>query len=362
MRKDMPADTGQVVTDIIIAMCRQQPGHQFVFFFDGEVPARLTFPSNVTTVVLPPKGNKAWHLYWWLEWQLPRAMKPFRPDVYLGLDGMLPLRSKIPAVLLIRDLSFLKDAGLQPYRQQQFMKKHIARYLVRAQRIAVLSGTAADELQRLSPALESKVAQLETGVSRLYQPLEWEAREAAKKEFSGGVEYFLVTGSVHPRNNIIPVFKAFSALKKRQRTNLKLVIAGQAATAGAEIQAALQSFKFRQDVVMLENLDEAALARLTGAAYAVIYPARFDGLPYPVYTAQRCKVPVIALEGVAAREAGGDTALYTDPANVDDLAEKMSLLYKDEQLRSRLLAMDSPVKTRDSWEQAAERLWSVLVS
>ncbi|HVI44516.1 MAG TPA: glycosyltransferase [Chitinophaga sp.] len=360
LRRDMPADTGRVTTEIIIAMCRQQPGHQFTFFFDGGVPEGIKFPANVKPVVLPLTGNRQWDRYWWLEWKLPRALKALQADYYIGLESALPLRSKVPATLLVRDLSFTKGAGLQPAAVQSSLKKNILRYFDRARRIVVLSSTAGDEVKRVSPAAAEKLVKLEPAVSEIYRPLEWEDREAAKKEFSGGVEYFLVTGSMHPRNNIMPVLKAFSALKKRQRTNLRLVIAGSATAAGAEIATALETFKFRQDVVWLKDLDEAALARATAAAYALIYPTRFDGLAYPVLAAARCGVPVVALEGVAVREAGGDAVLYTDPANIDDLAEKMSVLYKDEQLRSRLLAQEPPVKPASDWELAATTLWSAI--
>ena len=362
LRQDMPADTGRAATEIILAMCRQQPGHQFTLFFDGEIPAGLSFPANVTKVVLPLKGNKAWHYYWWLEWQLVRAMKPFRPDLFLGLDGALPLRSKLPAGLLVRDLSFLRDAGLQSGVQQRALKKNTGKYLERARRIAVLSDTSKEEVLRYAPAVKDKLIRLDTGLSPLYKPLEWEQREAVKKAFTGGAEYFLVTGSMHPRNNIIPVLKAFSALKKRQRSNIRLVLAGSVTAAGADIATALQSYKFRQDVVNVENADEDTLARLTGGAYALVYPSRFEGLALPIYAAHRCEVPVIALDSLAAREAGGDTVLYADPASLDDLSEKMSLLYKDEQLRGRLLTKEPPIKPFSSWEHAAAQLWAHLTA
>ncbi|MBC9933754.1 glycosyltransferase family 4 protein [Chitinophaga qingshengii] len=360
LRRDMPADTGQVATEIISALCRQQPEHRFTFYFDGEIPAHLTFPANVTTVVLPLKGSKRWHRYWWREWQLPRAIKAGGAQWYIGLDGTLPLRSKIPALILLRDLSFLKDAGLQPAREQDSLKKNITRYLDKARQIAVLSATAKAELLHYAPGAANKVVQLEPAVSSTFRPLEWDDREAAKKAWSGGVEYFLVTGSIHPRNNLMPVFKAFSALKKRQRTNLKLVLAGSQTPAGSEIAKALESYKFRHDVVWKEQLTMDELAAAIGGAYALIYPTRFDGLPLPLYMAQQCKVPVIAMESLAAREAGGETVLYTDPASVDDLADKMSLLYKDEQLRSRLLAMEPPVRPGNSWDAAAAALGNAL--
>ena len=361
LRQDMPADTGRVATEIILAMCRQQPEHQFTFFFDGEIPAELSFPPNVTKVVLPLKGSKGWHYYWWLEWQLVRAMKPFRPDLFLGLDGALPLRSKIPAALLIRDLSFLKNTGLQPAVQQRFLRKNTPKYLERARHIAVLSGTAREELLRYAPTVKDKLARLGAGLNAFYQPLEWEQREAVKKSFAGGAEYFLVTGSIHPRNNIIPVLKAFSALKRRQRSNIKLVLAGRITVAGSEIAVALQSYKFRQDVICIADADEATLAKLMGAAYALVYPARFECLALPVYAALRCQVPVIALDSAAAREAGGDAVLYADPASLDDLSEKMSLLYKDEQLRSRLLTKEPPARPFIGWEQPAEEFCRLIM-
>ncbi|MBV8254398.1 MAG: glycosyltransferase [Chitinophaga sp.] len=360
LRRDLPADTGAVATQIIFTLCRQQPDHQFTFFFDGDIPAGMEFPPNVTPVVLPLRGNKAWHLYWWLEWQLPRAMKAFKPDLYLGLDGTLPLRSKIPATLLIRDLSFLLDAGLQSPNQQKRLKKNMMDYLWRARSIAILSETTREELLDYAPSIKKKLCQLDIGLSDLYKPLEWDDREAVKREFANGAEYFLVTASIHPRNNIMPVFKAFSALKRRQLSSIKLLLAGSATAAGQDIVDAMPSYKFRNDVMWVPDADMETLARLTGGAYAMIYPSRLDGLALPVYAAQQCQVPVIAIDGKAAREAGADSALYSDPANLDDLTEKMSRIYKDEQLRSLLLSKIPPSKAFNSWERAAEELWQAM--
>ncbi|NIG52140.1 glycosyltransferase [Chitinophaga sp. Cy-1792] len=360
LRRDLPADTGAVATQIIFTLCRQQPEHKFTFFFDGDIPAGMEFPPNVTPVVLPLRGEKAWHLYWWLEWQLPRAMKAFHPDIYLGLDGTLPLRSKIPATILFRDLSFLLDAGLQPARQQRNLKKHLIDYLWRARSVAVLSETGQKALLDFAPSIKNKLTVLDIGLSNEYKPLEWEEREAVKKEFAGGAEYFLVPAAIHPRNNIMPVFKAFSALKKRQLSSIKLVLAGSATAAGQSIIDVMPGFKFRNDVVWIQDADDAMLARLTGGAYAMIYPSRLDGLALPVYAAQQCQVPVIAIDGDAVREAGGDSTLFSDPSNVDDLSDKMSRIYKDEQLRSWLLSQIPPQKAFSSWEKAAEELWAAM--
>ncbi|RFS23991.1 glycosyltransferase family 1 protein [Chitinophaga silvatica] len=360
LRQDKPADTGLIATEILLAMFWQQPEHQFTCFFDGEIPVGLEFPTNVTPVVIPRKGNKSWHYYWWLEWQLVKAMKPFKPDRYLGFDT-LPLRSNMPATLLIKDLAYMNGASVDSPSYQKWVTKNSQKYFTSASNMAVLSSTLATELVRYSPESSNKITQLVPGLSPDYKPLEWDDREAVKKKYTDGAEYFLVLGALHPRNNIIPLLKAFSALKKRQRSNIKLVLAGSKTAAGMDILEALQTYRFRHDVVILDSVsNQTELASLIGAAYTLIYPPRFEGFAWPILAAQRCKVPVIALDSPAAREAGGEAVLYVDPSSQEDLSEKMSLLYKDEMLRSRLLDKEGTIQPYTSWEKAATVLFELL--
>ena len=64
---------------------------------------------------------------------------------------------------------------------------------------------------------------------RHFRPFTWTEKESWKDSFTEGREYFLYVGSVHPRKNLINLLKAFSGFKKRQKTNMQLVIAGRMA-------------------------------------------------------------------------------------------------------------------------------------
>jgi glycosyltransferase involved in cell wall biosynthesis len=354
---DTPADTANACTEITYRMCLQHPEHSFIFFFDRPVPPQLQLPANATAVVVPLKGASLWRRQWWLQWQLPRAIKQHRPDVFLAMDGLLPLRSQAPAVLLIKDLSFLKEVAGEPANWQRFLQRQTAKYIAKARKVAVLSAHLEQLLLQYAPAAASKVGILPAGIDEGYRPLSWEEREAVKKEYTNGVEYFIVTGSMHPRNNILPLLKAFSAFKRRLRSNMKLVLAGSATPAGQEIADSLRNYKFRQDVVWLRDLSQPALSQLTAAAYAMIYTSRLDGIALPVYAAMQCRVPVVAIDGPAAREAGKDALLYADPDSLEDLADKLGLIYKDEQLRTRLLRNMEAAVLPDSWDRCAETLY-----
>ncbi|SEK97327.1 Glycosyltransferase involved in cell wall bisynthesis [Chitinophaga rupis] len=360
--QDTPADTGNMHTELLFRMCRQHPEHTFLFFFDRPVSPDFLFPANVTPIIVPLKGPAVWLRKWWLQWQLPRALKKQGVDLFLGMDGMLPLRSKIPAVLFLKDLSFLQPVAGVPQQWQRFFKKETVKYIASAKKIVLPGAHLEQPLLQYAPAAAGKVQVIPAGIHESYQPLDWEQREVVKKMYTGGTEYFLVTGSLDPRNNIMPLLKAFSALKRRQRSNMKLVLAGKVTAAGQEIANSLQTYKFRQDVVLLPDLDQPSLANLTAAAYAMVYTTRLEGAALPVYAALRCQVPVIAIDSPAAREAGKEALLYADPENLADLAEKLSLLYKDEVQRSRQLQEMAALPLPGSWDTGAEALLSAALS
>lgn len=359
---DSPADTANVCTELTFRMCLQRPEHSFIFFFDSAAPPGLALPANATAVEVPLKGASLWRRQWWLQWQLPRAIKRHRVDVFLAMDGLLPLRGSIPSFLLIRDLSFLHEISGEPLNWQRFLQRQTLKYVARANKVGVLSANLEQALLQYAPAAAAKLNVLAPGLHESYQPLSWDEREAVKKEHTDGVEYFILTAALHPRNNITPLLKAFSAFKRRLRSNMKLVLAGSATEAGREIADSLRTYKFRQDVIWLQEPDQPTLAKLTAAAYAMVYTTRTDGLALPVYAAIKCQVPVIAIDGPAAREAGKDAVLYSDPQNLEDLADKLNLLYKDEQLRTRLLNNMETLPLPGSWDHSAALLFDQLIS
>jgi glycosyltransferase involved in cell wall biosynthesis len=350
--QDTPADTGNIARELLSGLCRSHPEHSFTLYFDQPPPESLQWPANVKTVIIPLKGNQQWRRYIWFEWKLTGAMKKDQLDLFLAMDGRIPLRSRVPAHLLITDMGFLHGAIGIPAAEQRFLQKNLIRYISQARKVLVVSQTLEKDVLQYAPEAASKLRVVKPVVDSSYHPLEWEAREEVKETYAGRVEYFAVVGRIHPRNNLMPLLKAFSALKRRLHSNMKLLLIGSQTAAGHEIADALQSYKYRNDVVLLPDIEQQALARLVAGAYALIYMPRFEGVATPVYAALQSEVPVIALEGAAAREAGGEAVLFADPESLEDLADKMCLLYKDEELRSRLLGK---IKKAD-WSAAFEAL------
>jgi glycosyltransferase involved in cell wall biosynthesis len=168
-----------------------------------------------------------------------------------------------------------------------------------------------------------------------------------------GNEYFLVTGS-NQSDNLITVLKAFSVFKKMQKSNMLLLILSPKNMDTAFLQK-LESFKYKNEVRIVQ-VDKYKAGHITAASYAFLQP--FQGEEYSnALQAMKCNVPVIAGDKEVTGEVCGDAAIYTDPRDHKQVADKMMLLYKDENLRSSLIEKGKQQVAKYSWDVTAKAFW-----
>ena len=81
----------------------------------------------------------------------------------------------------------------------------------------------------------------------------------------------------------------------------------------------------------------------------------------PVLEAMQCNVPVITSINSSMQEIAKDGALYAEAGSHTDIAEKMMLLYKDENLRKELIQKGREVVQQYSWDKTADLLWQSIL-
>jgi glycosyltransferase involved in cell wall biosynthesis len=345
--QDTPADSGNVTTEMLYRLCRLHPDIEFLLITDRPWDPPVNLPANAQALSLKPWAGGRLGKYAWRKWQWGKAIKKYKADRILCIDEILAVPANIPAYLMLTRKADVLD------------RASAVKYIHQYKGILLFSAFMREQVIKRFAGLTDKIHTLPPGVSETYIPLNWEEREEVKREYAEGMEYYISVCSIHPDNNIRPLLKAFSMLKKRLRTSMKLVLAGRLTHEGEEIAESLQTYKFRDDVIWMENPEETELARLIAGAYGLVHTVGADGLAVPIYMALRCQVPAIALYAGASAEAGGDAALNAVPDDITDLSEKMGALYKDEMLRSRLL---SHITRTESWDDAALELGRVLLS
>jgi glycosyltransferase involved in cell wall biosynthesis len=186
-------------------------------------------------------------------------------------------------------------------------------------------------------------------------------KEAIKNRLTAGKEYFLYVGAIHPRKNLMNLLKAFSVFKKRQKSNMQLLIAGRLAWDYENFIDSLKSYKYRQDVQLLGYLQQEELANIMGAAYSLVYPSFFEGFGAPIAEAMQSGVPVITSNTSSMPEVAGSAALLAAPHSFHNLADQMMLIFKDETLRKELIVAGLEQAKKFNWDQTTTLLWNSIL-
>lgn len=351
---------GYFIQETLGRITRQNPADEFIYIFDRPWDSGLQFEKNVTPVVAGPPARHPLLWKWWYDVRIPLLLKKYRADVFLSCDGFGSLTTSVPQCIVIHDLAFKHYPSFIKSSHLSFYKRNTPKYILKARSLATVSEFSKRDIADTYAVEPEKIHVIYNGVKELFKPLAWEQQAEVKNKYTGGREFFIYTGAIHPRKNLLNLLRAFSVFKKKQQSSWKLVLAGRLAWKNEAFLESLKSYKYREDVVLTGYLPEEELALLTGSAYAMVYPSLWEGFGVPVVEAMRCGTPVVTSANSAMQEISDGAALYADPESHTDIADKMMLLYKNENLRSQLTEKGKEVAARYNWDDAAAALWQAI--
>lgn len=334
-----------------------QTNHQFLFLYDRPFSSPPILHPRITHEIIRPAIRQPLSQAIWYHFSATHFVRRWKADVWIQPYGFSSFFSGTPQLTIVHDLASFHLPQALPWYHRWHYRLFTGRALKKAALLASVSRSSREDMQRVFPFLRSRRIELLPGAPRSgFHPLEWEEKNEIKNRYTGGQEYFLVAGSIHPRKDLMTVLKAFSLFKKWQKSSMKLVIAGRWAWQNEELQEKINSYKYRDELVITGYVPEDELNQLTGAAYALIYPSRWEGFGLPILEAMQAGVPVIASNHPALEETGGKAAMYFDAGQPEILYEQCLRLYKDESLKTRLITEGIARAQQYSWEKTAREL------
>lgn len=333
---------------------------QYLFVHDRPLPwDEPVFPNLERFTLGPPARHPLLWKYWY-DHRIPSFLRRQRADVFFSPDGICSLHTSVPQVLAIHDLAFLHYPALMPRIQQWFYAHYTPLFIRKARKVITVSEFSRQDILRHYPFAKGKVEVVHNAADSSFKPLSWEERGSWKEGFSEGKEYFLCVGSIHPRKNLINLLKAFSRFKKRQRSNMLLVIAGRMAWHNDEFATALSTFKYRHDVKLTGYVPAASLSMMMASAYALVYPSLWEGFGIPVLEAMQSGVPVLCSGNTSLPEVAGDAALYFDPLQPEEMGMQLERVFKDEPGRDIMIQRGLERAKAFNWDKSAKTTREIL--
>jgi len=359
--KDRLEGVGYFTQEIFKLLTKRYPQHQFYFLFDQPYSKSFIFSENIHPLVISPPTRHPLLWKYWYDIKLPLVLRRIKADVFVSLDGFCSLTTKVPQCVVVHDLGFLHQPDAYKKSHYRFYKRQTPRFLKKAKRIATVSQFSKKDIINNYRLEAQKIDVVYNGVKEIFHPTPFGDQARVKEKYTAGKEFFLYIGAIQPRKNLVNLLKAFSIFKKRQKSEMKLVLAGRLAWKNGEFLQLLKTYKHREDVLLTNYIREEELVQLTAAAYALVYPSFFEGFGVPVLEGMKSGVAVLTSVNTSMQEIGEDAALYFNPADHADIADKLMLIYKDENLRSRLIEKGKTIAEKYSWQRTADLLWESVL-
>ena len=349
---------GWFTAETLKRITQQHPEHEFTFIFDRPFSDSLIFSSNITPVIIPPQARHPVLYYIWFEQMIPRAIKKAGADIFLSTDSYLSLSSDVPSVLVMHDLNFEHYPKDLPWLVSKYYRYYIPKFAAHATRIATVSEFSRNDIVSLYNIPPEKIDVIYSGAGELFVPLSPAEQLVVKTQFTGGRDYFLSIGALHPRKNLVNLFRAFDHFKESDPKGMKLLVVGAKYWWTDDMRNAYESMRYRDDVVFTGRLSSSDLRKVVASAFAQTYVSYFEGFGLPLVEAFYCDVPVITSNITSMPEIAGDAALLVDPFDYISISSAMQQLAKDDNLRQRLICKGQVRRKEFSWQKTSEKLWN----
>lgn len=352
---------GWYTYEIVRRMIEQHPEHEYLLLYDRTVPHPfIVHPSAKPVVCHPPARHP---LLWmaWFECSVPLALRRAQANVLFSPDGYCSLRTPVPQCMVVHDLAYLHFPSHVPAMVRAYYRFFVPRQIQKAEHLFAVSGATQDDIVHWFPGCREKISVAYNGIRDCFNPLGEAERTEVKRTYSGGAEYFLFVGAIHPRKNVETLVRAFGLFKSKTASKAKLLIAGRLAWRTDAFLAELNASSSRSDILLLNYLDGEVLARVTASAVAVVQPSFLEGFGVPVLEALSCNVPVIVSDRFSLPEVGGPGA-YTFPAeDAHALASCLegAMLGVDRESRITLGKLH---REQFDWNRSADHIYQRLVA
>ncbi len=336
------------------------PEHHFIFIFDRQYDTGLITSSNITPVLLAPEIKNPLLRHYWYNYKLPRVLTKYNADVFISNGIVCSLHTKVKQCMFVPDLSFLQKNNLHRTAERRYLKRYLRKFIGKAEAILVSNEHLIPALLSIDPQVKNRLEIINYDFGISAETIDRNKAQNIKDRWSDGKEYFIFFVTDASAQYILIMLKAFSIFKKRQLSNMQLLLSISSSKKEVLIKD-LATYKYREEVKSIIVESERIEKELTAAAYAAIYLPAVEILEDKGLLAIKNNTPLITTGTMFSKAFFHDSVLYTD-MDEKSIAEKMMILYKDENLRHARLMSAASLAELYLPSRTAAKLWQVVTT
>lgn len=305
--------------------------------------------------------------------RLPKELKKLKIDIYIGLYFLIPFKREFHAVTIFDDLiPWLIMEGYsdlipathivsEPMRRFQRWKREC---LNSSDGFIAVSENTGNDLVKYWNGDQGRCRVVQECIEERfrYRKAE-EIPESFRKEHRLPEQYILFVSTVEPRKNTAGLLEAYALYRNRAENVLPLVMVGPK---GINYQKnhieKLKTLGLSSNDVLhySDYIRSEELPYFYNCASFFCFPSFYEGFGLTLLEALSSGLPAITSDSSSLPEVAGEAALYVNPHDPEDIADKMCLMSDRTELREELVAKGLKQAEKFSYKKTAEAFMKSL--
>ncbi|MDD5749845.1 MAG: glycosyltransferase family 1 protein [Patescibacteria group bacterium] len=272
------------------------------------------------------------------------------PDKFFASNAV-PLLSRGEIIATIHDLGFCKNPELYHFLEKIYQRLSHILAIKKAKKIIAVSESTKKDIIQYFPQAKNKVRVIHLGWQEgIFAPLSQEEKKKFIDDHDYPDNYLLYIGRLETKKNIQKLILAY----KKSSRRWPLILAGRPGNFGFDkIQKLIQDPQLKDDIILTGYVSQAKYPKLMACASAFVFPSKFEGFGLPLLEAMACSTPIVCSQIPALKEIAGQAALFFDPDDIDDIKNKLEIIFDSPERRQNLVEKGRERIKDFSWDKTA---------
>ncbi|MDR0409583.1 MAG: glycosyltransferase family 4 protein [Spirochaetaceae bacterium] len=305
-------------------------------------------------------SNLLWHIFEYPKFALERA---YTVCFFPAAHRRLPEKSPCPTVGTVHDMSAYWSAWRTKEHLGTVLRLITPNSLRRLDSIIAVSDWVKQELMEAAGVKETCIEVVHNGVDHeAFYPRPRNDESILRiQPFTFKQPYILYAARLeYPVKNHAGLIRAFEIFKQRTKLPHRLVFAGSVSKGSKRIKDFALASEQRANIFFTGPFPSESLPELVAGADMVVIPSFYEGFGQGAVEAMASGVPVACARAASLPETAGRAALYFDPHDYEDMADRMVSLASDSALYKRCREAGIEHAKNFSWDICAARTLQII--
>jgi len=280
------------------------------------------------------------------QWQIRSLVNRLSPRLYHVPHFNAPLCLQPKLVVTIHDIIHLLYPQFSRRRMAYFYADFMIRRLSKRADAVITDSesTRGDLLQR--GFSKDKTVTIPLAAGSDFRPVDQGRIGTVLLKYGLKPGYILYVGNIRKIKNVEGIIQAYKKLLRQNKFVAPLVLVGENQMAGLQVETEVP-------IHWLGKVVAEDLAAIYCASGVFVFPSFYEGFGLPPLEAMQCGCPVIVSNRGSLPEVVGEAGACVDPLDVEGLANTISRVLTDSELRKEMIRKGIERARKFAWKRTA---------